>query len=75
MTEGNVAGSARSCRRKNTIITWLEETTLEALVSAAGTTPWESSAHGVGARGLLSEAICAALLDRLATEHEHLLKP
>ena len=38
MTEGNVAGSARLCRRKN-IYTWLEEATLEALVPAVGTTP------------------------------------
>ena len=27
------------------------------------------------ARGLLTQAICAALLDRLATKHEHPLKP
>ena len=27
------------------------------------------------ARGLLTEAISAALLDRLATVHEHLVKP
>ena len=74
MTEGNVAGSARSRRQKKKI-TWLVETTLKARVSAAGTTPLELSAHGVGARGLLTEATCAALQDRLATEHEHPLKP
>ena len=42
MTEGNVAGSARSRRRKKkkeNQITWLQETTLEALVPDAGTTP------------------------------------
>ena len=40
MTEGNVAETARSRRRKKKKkkITWLEETTLEALVPAAGTT-------------------------------------
>ena len=64
MTEGNVAGSARSRRRK---ITWMRGTALEALVPAAGTTPRESSTDGVGASGLLTAAICAALLGMLAT--------
>ena len=33
---------------------------LGALIPAAGTTPRRSSAGGVGARGLLTEIICAA---------------
>ena len=40
-----------------------------------GTTPLKSSEDGLRARGLLTEAVCAALLDRLAPQHEHLLKP
>ena len=49
------------------IITWLGATTLEALVPAVGSTPREPSADGVGACGLLTEAICAVILEGLAT--------
>ena len=44
----------------------------EALGPAAGTTPLESSTDGIGARGLLTETICALFLERLSTEHEQL---
>ena len=47
-----------SKKKERKKITWLEETTLEALVSAAGTMPWESSADGIGARGLLAGNLC-----------------
>ena len=48
-------------------ITWLRGTTLEVLGPAAGSTPWELSKDGVGASGLLTEEIGAALQDGLAT--------
>ena len=48
--------------KKKNYNTWLEGTTLEALVAAPSTTPQESAAEGLGARGRLTELICAAFL-------------
>ena len=79
--EGNGAGSAvsvaeprpwpRGTSLKARVLAveknnWLGGTTLEALVPAAGTTLWGLSPDGVRARRLLTAAVCAALLDRLA---------
>ena len=50
----------------------LRGTALAKLVSFAGTTPREYATDGVGARGLITEANSAALLDRLAAGTQHL---
>ena len=49
------------------IVPMLRGTALATLVPFAGTAPYEFATDGLGARGLVTEAICAALLDRLAT--------
>ena len=49
------------------IVPWLRGTALATLVPFVGTASLEFVTDGVGAPGLVIEAICAAILDRLAT--------
>ena len=63
MADGNSARGACSLRR---IGPGWRETALVTQVPFAGTAPCEHATDGVGARELETEAICAALLDRLA---------
>ena len=49
------------------IVPWLRGTALETRVPVAGTMPREFATDDVGARGLVTEANIAALLDGLAT--------
>ena len=49
------------------IVPWLRGTALATLVPVAGNAPLESATGVNGARWVVTEAICAALLERLAT--------
>ena len=49
------------------IVSWLRGTALATLAPFTGTAPSKYATNGVGARGLITQAFCAAFLDRLAT--------